>query len=129
MWVQGRRRAQPLMGKGPGRREPGPPTSFGAKGAVSFPKQDALGVIESSREGFQNAPPFTQRRYRKTGGGKIIADEIEAGSVVKLKSGGARMTVEAVFRDAGGRMCVRCTWFSDTKRTSQAFELEAVEIA
>jgi uncharacterized protein YodC (DUF2158 family) len=96
---------------------------------VSFPKQDALGVIESGWEGFQNAPPLTQRRYRKTGGGKIMTDEIEAGSVVKLKSGGPRMTVEAVFRDAGGRMCVRCTWFSDTKRTSQAFELEAVEIA
>jgi uncharacterized protein YodC (DUF2158 family) len=58
-----------------------------------------------------------------------MADEIEAGRVVKLKSGGPRMTVEAVFRDAGGRMCVRCTWFDDTKRTSQAFELEAVEIA
>jgi uncharacterized protein YodC (DUF2158 family) len=96
---------------------------------VSFPKQDALGVIESGWEGFQNAPPLTQRRYRKTGGGKIMTDEIEAGSVVKLKSGGPRMTVEAVFRDADGRMCVRCTWFSDTKRTSQAFELEAVEIA
>src|SRR3954454_11701 len=27
-----------------------------AKGAVRFPKQDALGVIESSRERFQGAP-------------------------------------------------------------------------
>ena len=56
-----------------------------------------------------------------------MANEIKAGGVVKLKSGGPKMTVEAVFRDAGGRMCVRCTWFDDTKRISQAFELEAVE--
>jgi uncharacterized protein YodC (DUF2158 family) len=57
-----------------------------------------------------------------------VATEIKAGSVVKLKSGGPKMTVEAVFFD-GGSTCVRCSWFDDTKRISQAFELEAVEPA
>ncbi len=78
---------------------------------------------------FDGSVPKSATLQQLDWGGKIMADEIGTGSVVKLKSGGPKMTVEAVFRDAGGRMCVRCTWFDDTKRTSQAFELEAVEIA
>jgi uncharacterized protein YodC (DUF2158 family) len=57
-----------------------------------------------------------------------MAIEVKAGSIVKLKSGGPKMTVEAVFFDGSG-LCVQCTWFDDTKRISQAFELDAVEPA
>jgi uncharacterized protein YodC (DUF2158 family) len=57
-----------------------------------------------------------------------MAIEVKAGSIVKLKSGGPKMTVEAVLFDGSG-LCVQCTWFDDTKRISQAFELDAVEPA
>jgi uncharacterized protein YodC (DUF2158 family) len=61
-------------------------------------------------------------------GRKAIETEIKGGSVVKLKSGGPKMTVEAVFFD-GSRICVRCSWIDDTKRISQAFELDTLEPA
>jgi uncharacterized protein YodC (DUF2158 family) len=52
-------------------------------------------------------------------GRKTIANEIQTGSRVKLKSGGS---------DTRGSRWVRCSWFDDTKRMSQTFELEAVEL-
>ena len=57
-----------------------------------------------------------------------MANEIQTGSLVKLKSGGPKMTVEALFSDTRGSRWVRCSWFDDTKRMSQTFELEAVEL-
>jgi uncharacterized protein YodC (DUF2158 family) len=55
-----------------------------------------------------------------------MRSEIQAGSIVRLKSGGPHMKVEAIFlnRD-GGR--VRCFWTDGTKRISQMFDLDAVE--
>jgi uncharacterized protein YodC (DUF2158 family) len=47
-----------------------------------------------------------------------MANEIQTGSLVKLKSGGPKMTVEAL-SDTRGSRWVRCSWFDDTKRMSQ----------
>jgi uncharacterized protein YodC (DUF2158 family) len=55
-----------------------------------------------------------------------MANEIKIGSIVRLKSGGPNMTVEAIFLDHGGAW-VRCSWFDDTKRISRIFGLDAVE--
>ncbi len=58
-----------------------------------------------------------------------MADEMKKGDTVKLKSGGPKMTVEAAFKDAGGFMCVRCSWFDkQDKRHAEAFEIDAVEV-
>jgi carbamoyltransferase len=56
-----------------------------------------------------------------------MADEIEIGSIVRLKSGGPNMTVEAIFSDHDGAW-VRCSWSDDTKRISRTFDLDAVEL-
>jgi uncharacterized protein YodC (DUF2158 family) len=59
-----------------------------------------------------------------------MADEIKMGEIVRLKSSGPKMTVEAVFTDVGGQMCVRCSWFDkQDNKISDAFALEAVELA
>jgi uncharacterized protein YodC (DUF2158 family) len=52
--------------------------------------------------------------------------EIRVGCIVRPKSGGPHMKVEAIFltRDGGQ---VRCTWPDGTKRISQMFDLKAVE--
>jgi uncharacterized protein YodC (DUF2158 family) len=57
-----------------------------------------------------------------------MANEIKTGSLVKLKSGGSKMTVEAIFLGTSGTTWVRCSWFDDTKRISQTFDLDAVEL-
>jgi len=51
-----------------------------------------------------------------------MADEIEIGSIVRLKSGGPNMTVEAIFSDHEG-VWVRCSWSDDTKRISRTFPI------
>ena len=56
-----------------------------------------------------------------------MADEIKIGSIVRLKSGGPNMTVEAIFSDHEG-VWVRCSWSDDTKRISRTFDLDAVEL-
>jgi uncharacterized protein YodC (DUF2158 family) len=61
-------------------------------------------------------------------GRETMANEIKTGSVVKLKSGGSKMTVEAIFLGTRGTIWVRCSWFDDTKRISQTFDLDAVEL-
>jgi uncharacterized protein YodC (DUF2158 family) len=67
------------------------------------------------------------RPYHYSNRRTAMANEINPGSVVKLKSGGPKMTVESVFQDTGGKMCVRCSWFEAEKKVSSAFDLEAVE--
>ena len=56
-----------------------------------------------------------------------MANGIKVGSVVKSKSGGPTMTVEAVYRDVGQEMYVRCYWFEEHDRKADAFKLETVE--
>ena len=43
-----------------------------------------------------------------------MANEIQTGSLVKLKSGGPKITVEAL-SDTRGSRWVRCSWFDDTR--------------
>ena len=57
-----------------------------------------------------------------------MADEIEIGSIVRLKSGGPDMTVEAIFSDHRGAW-VQCSWSDDTKRISRTFDLDAVKLS
>ena len=57
-----------------------------------------------------------------------MADEIEIGRIVRLKSGGPNMTVETIFSDHEG-IWVRCSWSADTKRNSRTFDVDAVELS
>jgi uncharacterized protein YodC (DUF2158 family) len=56
-----------------------------------------------------------------------MAKQIKVGSIVKLKSGGPKMTVEAVFRDVSKETYVQCSWFEGDKRVEGQFGLEAIE--
>jgi uncharacterized protein YodC (DUF2158 family) len=58
-----------------------------------------------------------------------MTNEIKVGSVVKLKSGSPKMTVDAVFRDMSKEMYVQCSWFESDKRVERQFRLDAVETA
>jgi uncharacterized protein YodC (DUF2158 family) len=51
------------------------------------------------------------------------------GDVVQLKSGGPKMTVENVGRDATGDEYVLCSWFNGTDRKQATFEPNALEMA
>lgn len=55
--------------------------------------------------------------------------EFEAGDVVQLKSGGPKMTVEAI--DKFGMGCTHdranCVWFEGTKRMEALFELPTLK--
>jgi uncharacterized protein YodC (DUF2158 family) len=55
-----------------------------------------------------------------------VVDQIRSGSIVRLRSGGPAMTVEAIILRADGTLGVRCAWSNDTKRISQIFELDDV---
>jgi uncharacterized protein YodC (DUF2158 family) len=57
-----------------------------------------------------------------------VSDEIKAGEIVKLKSGGPKMTVETVFNDAHAKRCVKCVWFDENRLVRDVFQIEAVEI-
>ena len=48
------------------------------------------------------------------------------GDVVRLKSGGPRMTVESV-NDFYGETRVHCSWFEKTKKLSDTFAPTALE--
>ncbi|MFZ5733662.1 MAG: YodC family protein [Pseudomonadota bacterium] len=53
---------------------------------------------------------------------------IQAGDVVRLKSGGPKMTVTAL-GDRLGTLSVWCSWFVGSKKDSEVFPVEAVELA
>lgn len=48
------------------------------------------------------------------------------GDVVRLKSGGPRMTVSDV--DSYGQGEVLCTWFDGGRRTQEPFDVETIEL-
>jgi uncharacterized protein YodC (DUF2158 family) len=57
-------------------------------------------------------------------------DIFDEGDVVKLKSGGPKMTVRSVGEDFGGTMSVFVSWFDDKMKVQQdAFPLKTVEKA
>jgi uncharacterized protein YodC (DUF2158 family) len=42
--------------------------------------------------------------------------EFKKGDIVRLKSGGPKMTVEDVVEDMGGDLSVYCTWFDEQRQ-------------
>ncbi len=56
-----------------------------------------------------------------------MEDQIRAGVVVQLKSGGPYMTV-ANLREWHGRMEANCDWFEGTKAQSGCFPLTSLKI-
>ena len=53
-----------------------------------------------------------------------MPEEFKPGDVVKLKSGGPRMTVDDVdVYMSGGKPQAKCVWFEDKKRYEALFEL------
>src|SRR5262249_19736020 len=51
------------------------------------------------------------------------------GDVVRLKSGGAMMTVSKLFKSPEGREMVQCTWFDKPKEHRAAFVIDSLETA
>jgi uncharacterized protein YodC (DUF2158 family) len=56
-----------------------------------------------------------------------MQDQITAGVVVQLKSGGPHMTV-ANLREWNGRMEANCDWFEGTKAQSGDFPLTSLKV-
>ena len=56
-----------------------------------------------------------------------MADEIKAGDVVELKSGGPQMTVNFV-EDDSGSMIAACTWFEGPKKQSGRFPVHTLKL-
>lgn len=52
---------------------------------------------------------------------------LKVGDVVRLKSGGASMTVSRVFKSPDGREMVQCTWFDKPKEHRAAFVIDTLE--
>lgn len=57
--------------------------------------------------------------------------EIKKGDVVRLKSGGPKMTVEEVgdYGPLGPENGAKCTWFEGNKHNSNTFAVETLEPA
>jgi uncharacterized protein YodC (DUF2158 family) len=53
----------------------------------------------------------------------------KVGDVVRLKSGGALMTVSKLFKSPEGREMVQCTWFDKPKEHRAAFVIDSLEAA
>jgi uncharacterized protein YodC (DUF2158 family) len=51
----------------------------------------------------------------------------KVGDVVRLKAGGALMTVSRLFKSPEGREMVQCTWFDKPKEHRAAFVIDSVE--
>lgn len=58
-----------------------------------------------------------------------MTQELVAGDVVRLKSGGPDMTVEEVanFEWGGDRMKAKCKWFEGKQLKEEVFELTSLE--
>jgi len=54
---------------------------------------------------------------------------LKVGDVVRLKSGGAMMTVSKLFKSPEGREMVQCTWFDKPKEHRAAFVIDSLEAA
>jgi uncharacterized protein YodC (DUF2158 family) len=54
---------------------------------------------------------------------------LKVGDVVRLKAGGAVMTVSKLYKSPEGREMVHCTWFDKPKEHRAAFVIDSVEHA
>jgi uncharacterized protein YodC (DUF2158 family) len=52
---------------------------------------------------------------------------IKVGDVVRLKAGGASMTVSKLFKSPEGREMVQCTWFDKPREHRAAFVIDSLE--
>jgi uncharacterized protein YodC (DUF2158 family) len=65
---------------------------------------------------------------RAATGGMAMAFKV--GDAVRLKSGGAQMTVSKLFKSPEGREMVQCTWFDKKPREHRAaFVMDSLEVA
>jgi uncharacterized protein YodC (DUF2158 family) len=54
----------------------------------------------------------------------------KVGDAVRLKAGGAQMTVSKLFKSPEGREMVQCTWFDNKSRVHRAeFVMDSLEVA
>ncbi len=61
-------------------------------------------------------------------GGRAMTFKI--GDAVRLKSGGAQMTVSKLFKSPEGREMVQCSWFDKKSREHRAaFAMDSLEVA
>jgi uncharacterized protein YodC (DUF2158 family) len=67
-------------------------------------------------------------RHQATTERRVDGNDIKAGQIVQLKSGGPRMTVESLFNDVHGKRCVKCVWFSQNDLTRDVFQIEALQL-
>jgi uncharacterized protein YodC (DUF2158 family) len=54
--------------------------------------------------------------------------DFEIGDVVRLRSGGPKMTVTEVGETLSGQMSVWCTWFVGTRQETGTFPVGGVEL-
>jgi len=71
-------------------------------------------------------PIMDVQPYRKE---NLMPDQFKPGDVVMLKSGGPKMTVNAVGEQFGGAIRVWCDWFDGTKKLSGNFEPNSLKHA
>ena len=63
-----------------------------------------------------------------TGGKGAMAFKV--GDAVRLKAGGAQMTISKLFKSPEGREMVQCTWFDKKPREHRAaFVMDSLEVA
>jgi uncharacterized protein YodC (DUF2158 family) len=55
-------------------------------------------------------------------------DEIKAGDVVMLKSGGPKMPVSEIGKDSLGNMRVWCDWFEGSKMEQGVFPIHSLKL-
>ena len=68
-----------------------------------------------------------RRKSRVPGKGAMA---FKVGDAVRLKAGGAQMTVSKLFKSPEGREMVQCTWFDKKSRMHRAeFVMDSLEVA
>lgn len=71
------------------------------------------------------------RLHNKTKANQMSAEDIKAGDVVVLKSGGPKMTVSTIgdfLMSKGIENGAKCTWFDKTTLKEEVFHVEAIEL-
>jgi len=56
-----------------------------------------------------------------------MADQLEVGDVVQLKSGGPKMTITTIDKFAGENEKAECVWFDKSNRKDALFQLETLQ--
>ena len=83
-------------------------------------------VISDGDEGPANKAQISRPVLRLGG----MAMAFKVGDAVRLKSGGAQMTVSKFFKSPEGREMVQCTWFDKKPREHRtAFVMDSLEVA